>query len=111
MEAFIVSICSAESKIRFLQKGLKFGKSDFAPLFASFAGLVFADLLKQGGLAAVAKKNEEKAQLLYDAIEGSDGFYKCPVAKPVRSLMNVPFTMRDPELEAEFLKEATAQVS
>eukprot|EP00243_Klebsormidium_subtile_P009199 TRINITY_DN4520_c0_g1_i1.p1 TRINITY_DN4520_c0_g1~~TRINITY_DN4520_c0_g1_i1.p1 ORF type:complete len:429 (+),score=146.08 TRINITY_DN4520_c0_g1_i1:110-1288(+) len=80
------------------------------PCFSIYmTGLVFADLLKQGGLAAVAKKNEEKAGILYDAIEGSNGFYKCPVAKPVRSLMNVPFTMRDPELEAEFLKEATAQ--
>jgi phosphoserine aminotransferase len=72
---------------------------------------VFADLLQQGGLAAVEKKNEEKAKVLYDAIEGSNGFFKCPVAKPVRSLMNVPFTMADPELEAAFLKTATAAVS
>jgi phosphoserine aminotransferase len=79
------------------------------PCFSIYmAGLVFADLLQQGGLAAVEKKNEEKAKVLYDAIEGSNGFFKCPVAKPVRSLMNVPFTMADPELEAAFLKTATA---
>lgn len=80
------------------------------PCFAIYiCGLVYADLLAQGGLAAVAKKNEEKAGLLYQAIDESNGFYKCPVAPAVRSLMNVPFTMATPELEAEFLKEATAQ--
>eukprot|EP00897_Mesotaenium_endlicherianum_P004605 jgi/Mesen1/4172/ME000219S03299 len=73
------------------------------------AGLVFADLVAQGGLEAVEKKNQHKAGVLYDAIDNSNGFYKCPVAKEVRSLMNVPFTMATPELEAEFLKEASAQ--
>eukprot|EP00271_Cylindrocystis_brebissonii_P015692 TRINITY_DN38669_c0_g1_i1.p1 TRINITY_DN38669_c0_g1~~TRINITY_DN38669_c0_g1_i1.p1 ORF type:complete len:446 (+),score=91.88 TRINITY_DN38669_c0_g1_i1:138-1475(+) len=79
------------------------------PCFTIYmCGLVFADLLEQGGLEAVAKRNEYKAGLLYKAIEESKGFFKCPVAAPVRSLMNVPFTMDTPELEAEFLKEATA---
>ncbi|CAI5490117.1 unnamed protein product [Closterium sp. Naga37s-1] len=72
-------------------------------------GLVFADLLEQGGLAGVQKRNEDKAALLYDAIDGSNGFFKCPVAPAVRSLMNVPFTMATPEQEAEFLKAAAAQ--
>lgn len=72
-------------------------------------GLVFDDLLAQGGLEAAEERNIEKASLLYDAIEGSNGFYKCPVEKSVRSLMNVPFTMQTPELEAEFIKEAAAQ--
>lgn len=71
-------------------------------------GLVFADLLAQGGLAGVQKRNEEKAALLYDAINSSNGFFRCPVAPAVRSLMNVPFTMPTPELEAEFIKQAAA---
>lgn len=80
------------------------------PCFTIYVcGLVFEDLLAQGGLEAVEKRNIEKAQLLYDAIDGSNGFFKCPVEKSVRSCMNVPFTMGTPELEAAFLKEAAAQ--
>ncbi|GMJ07871.1 phosphoserine aminotransferase 2 [Hibiscus trionum] len=69
-------------------------------------GLVFEDLLEQGGLEEVEKKNEKKAGILYNAIDESKGFYRCPVEKSVRSLMNVPFTLEKSELEAEFLKEA-----
>lgn len=69
-------------------------------------GLVFEDLLAQGGLVEVEKNNMKKAQILYDAIDGSGGFYRCPVEKSVRSLMNVPFTLEKAELEGEFVKEA-----
>ncbi|KAI3730213.1 hypothetical protein L1987_61382 [Smallanthus sonchifolius] len=69
-------------------------------------GLVFEDLLAQGGLVEVEKKNIKKAQILYDAIDESNGFYRSPVEKSVRSLMNVPFTLDKAELEAEFVKEA-----
>lgn len=72
-------------------------------------GLVFEGLLAQGGLKEVEKKNMKKAQLLYDAIEESNGFYKCPVEKSVRSLMNVPFTLEKSDLEAEFVKEAAKE--
>ena len=50
------------------------------------------------------KRNDAKAKKIFDAIEGSKGFYKCPVAPAVRSVMNIPFTMATPELEKEFLK-------
>lgn len=77
------------------------------PCFAMYmCGLVFAHLLELGGLEAVEKANEEKAALLYNAIDSSNGFYKCPLDPAVRSLMNVPFTMATPELESAFLKEA-----
>ncbi|XP_068664074.1 phosphoserine aminotransferase 2, chloroplastic-like [Aristolochia californica] len=77
------------------------------PCFAIYmCGLVFEDLLEQGGLEAVEKKNSKKASILYDTIEGSGGFYRCPVEKSVRSLMNVPFTLEKSDLEAEFIKEA-----
>ncbi|KAK8674133.1 hypothetical protein V6N13_112429 [Hibiscus sabdariffa] len=77
------------------------------PCFGIYmCGLVFEDLLEQGGLKEVEKKNEKKAGILYNAIDESKGFYRCPVEKSVRSLMNVPFTLEKSELEAVFLKEA-----
>ncbi|RDX83528.1 Phosphoserine aminotransferase 1, chloroplastic, partial [Mucuna pruriens] len=72
-------------------------------------GLVFEDLLEQGGLGEVEKKNVKKAEILYNAIDGSNGFYRCPVEKSVRSLMNVPFTLEKSELEGEFIKEAAKE--
>ena len=57
------------------------------------SGLVFKKLLKMGGLEAVEKMNIEKAAMLYDAIDGSDGYYVSPVDEKYRSLMNVPFTL------------------
>ena len=72
------------------------------------AGLVFDWLKEQGGLAGMARINERKARLLYDAIEGSGGFYICPVAKACRSWMNVPFTLKDAGLDEAFLKESKA---
>ncbi|GAB4848394.1 hypothetical protein Ancab_003089 [Ancistrocladus abbreviatus] len=80
------------------------------PCFGVYmCGLVFEDLLDQGGLVEVEKKNKKKAELLYDAIDKSNGFYRCPVEKSVRSLMNVPFTLEKSELEAEFIKEAAKE--
>jgi len=80
------------------------------PCFSIYiCGLVFERLLKLGGLEAVEKNNIAKANKIYDAIEASAGFYKCPVAANVRSLMNIPFTMATPELEKAFLKQADAR--
>ena len=72
-------------------------------------GLEFEDLLHQGGLVEVEKKNKKKAEILYNAIDGSNGFYRCPVEKSVRSLMNVPFTLEKSGLEIEFIKEAAKE--
>ncbi|MEJ2692757.1 MAG: 3-phosphoserine/phosphohydroxythreonine transaminase [Candidatus Thiodiazotropha sp.] len=69
------------------------------------AGLVFKWLLDQGGLTAMEELNRRKAQALYDAIDTSD-FYANPVSPESRSWMNVPFTLADPALDAEFLREA-----
>ncbi|GHT86818.1 phosphoserine aminotransferase [Betaproteobacteria bacterium] len=77
------------------------------PTFAIYlAGLVFKWLQGQGGLAAVEAINREKAALLYAAIDGSGGFYRNPVELSCRSRMNVPFTLAQPALDAEFLKAA-----
>jgi len=73
------------------------------PTFSWYvAGLVFQWLKRQGGLQEMARRNEEKARLLYDAIDGS-GFYRNPVAVDARSWMNVPFILPDAALDAEFL--------
>ena len=80
------------------------------PCYTMYAsGLVFKKLLKMGGLEAVEKMNIEKAKMLYDAIDGSDGYYVSPVDEKYRSLMNVPFTLSGgEELEKKFLSEANA---
>lgn len=80
------------------------------PTFAIYmAGLVFQWLKQQGGIAAMEKQNIAKANLLYAAIDSSDGFYQCPVAKADRSRMNVPFTLKDAALDGDFLKQAEAR--
>jgi len=70
------------------------------------AGLVFAWLKREGGLTAMAERNQRKARLLYEAIDRS-GFYRNPVAPAYRSWMNVPFTLAKAELDADFLAGAT----
>ena len=72
------------------------------------AGLVFDWIKQQGGLTAIAEINERKAGKLYAAIDGSD-FYGSPVAVNNRSWMNVPFTLKDAELDKVFLEEAAKQ--
>ena len=55
------------------------------------------------------KTNIAKANLLYAAIDASNGFYHCPVEQADRSRMNVPFTLKDANLDGEFLKQAGAR--
>jgi len=69
------------------------------------AGLVFVWLKEQGGLEAMGKLNQRKADKLYAVIDQSD-FYASPVAKNARSWMNVPFTLADDGLDAAFLSGA-----
>jgi phosphoserine aminotransferase len=65
------------------------------------------DWLKdQGGTEAMARRNEEKAAILYKAIDGSDGFYSGHAEPAARSLMNVTFRLPSPELEELFIGEA-----
>lgn len=58
-----------------------------------------------GGLIAMEKRNEEKAQILYDYLDHSD-FYHAHSERENRSLMNVTFTCPTPELDAQFVQEA-----
>lgn len=69
------------------------------------AGLVFKWLKKQGGVEGIYKINQQKAKLLYGAIDNSD-FYTNPVEPEFRSIMNIPFTLVKPELDKIFVEEA-----
>ncbi|MBQ5890765.1 MAG: 3-phosphoserine/phosphohydroxythreonine transaminase [Clostridia bacterium] len=60
-----------------------------------------------GGLEKMKELNEKKARLLYDFLDSSEMFRGTVVAED-RSLMNVPFVTGNDELDAKFVKEATA---
>lgn len=69
-------------------------------------GLVFKWLLNMGGLDEMYKRNVEKAGLLYDYMDSTDGYYKGTAAKDDRSLMNVTFRLPSEELEKKLIAEA-----
>ena len=70
-------------------------------------GKVFKWLLKNGGLEAMKEYNEKKAKILYDFLDSSE-LFKGTVEKKDRSIMNVPFVTGSEEMDAKFIKEATA---
>jgi phosphoserine aminotransferase len=67
---------------------------------------VLDEVKKAGGLTAMEKHNRDKAKVLYDAIDERSDLFVAPVEKESRSVMNVVFTLKTPEAEAEFLAEA-----
>jgi len=71
--------------------------------------LIMKWIQEKGGIEALEKLNEDKASLLYDAIDNSNGFYVGHAQKDSRSLMNVSFNIKDKDatLEAALVKEAT----
>jgi phosphoserine aminotransferase len=79
------------------------------PTFAVYVvGRVLKWLRGLGGLAEIGKRNEAKARLLYDAIDGSGGFYRGHAQLASRSRMNVTFRLPNGDLEKTFVKEAGA---
>ncbi|MGB2079708.1 MAG: 3-phosphoserine/phosphohydroxythreonine transaminase [Vibrio sp.] len=79
------------------------------PTYAWYlAGLVFDWLKQNGGIAAMEKTNQDKANVLYACIEASD-FYRNQVAEENRSRMNVPFLLANAELDKVFLEKAAEQ--
>jgi phosphoserine aminotransferase len=78
------------------------------PVFGVYVmRLVLKWLIKEGGLAAIEKKNVRKAQKLYAEIDRT-GFYRGHAHKDSRSLMNVTFRLPSEELEKKFAKDSTA---
>lgn len=70
--------------------------------------LVCEWLREQGGVTAMEVKNQEKAAILYNAIDASDGYYTGHADRAARSLMNVTFRLPSEDLEKQFCAEATA---
>lgn len=70
--------------------------------------LVGKYLLKNGGLDAMYKLNLEKANILYDCIDTSGGYFRGHAENDSRSLMNITFNLPSEELEKKLIKEATA---
>jgi len=78
------------------------------PVFAIYVLMLVTRWLRDtiGGLDAMAKINEEKAAILYEAIDGSDGFYRGVAAPGSRSRMNVTFRLPNEDLERAFVTQA-----
>jgi len=70
--------------------------------------LVCKWLQEKGGLQGMHQENQEKANLLYNAID-STGFYRGHADPDSRSIMNITFRLPSEELEKKFTSEATAQ--
>ena len=81
------------------------------PVFAIYSVLLVTRWLLSefGDLATVDRVGRERAALLYDAIDGSAGFYRGHAASDCRSRMNVTFRLPSEELEQRFLAEASEQ--
>jgi phosphoserine aminotransferase len=79
------------------------------PAFAIYMVMLVTKwvLEEVGGLEKMYAFNKQKAQLLYDAIDGSGGYYSGHAKPECRSLMNVTFRLPSEDLEAQFVKEAT----
>lgn len=86
---------------------ISFAENESMPNTPNTWGIYMIDLVcswlqEQGGVEALAVKNERKAKMLYSAIDNSDGFYTGKAEKFARSRMNVTFRLPSEMLEAEF---------
>ena len=70
------------------------------------AKLVYEWILELGGLKVMQQMNQKKAALLYDYLDSQD-YYKAPVQKESRSMMNVTFVTGDADLDKKFASEAS----
>lgn len=80
------------------------------PVFSVWVtGKVLAWIRDSGGLKAMTTAAERRSGTVYEAIDGSDGYYRCPVQPASRSLTNVVFRLPDPGAEQRFLAEAATR--
>ncbi len=78
------------------------------PVFPIYMCKLALEYLKGiGGVKTLEKINREKAKILYDVIDGSDGFYKGHARKDSRSLMNVTYTLASEDLETKCVAGGT----
>ena len=79
------------------------------PTFGIYVmGRVFRWILDQGGIGPLAKANDDKARIVYDAIDRSGGFYRGVARPDCRSVMNVCFRTPTPDLDGLFVEGALA---
>ncbi len=77
------------------------------PVFGIYMIKLTLDWVKaQGGLAQMEKNAIQRSSLIYGTMDKSDGWYKCPMAEPTRSRMNVCFRLPTEDLEKKFIAEA-----
>jgi phosphoserine aminotransferase len=80
--------------------------SNTPPTFAWYvAGKVFKWLKSLGGVEEIGKINNRKAKKLYQFIDDSN-FYENNINKENRSIMNIPFLLRNDDLDTKFLSES-----
>ncbi|MDA8234459.1 MAG: 3-phosphoserine/phosphohydroxythreonine transaminase [Clostridia bacterium] len=80
------------------------------PTFSVYlVNLVLHWVKNNGGLAVMEKQNQDKAKLVYDAIDNSAGFFTGHAEKGSRSLMNITFRLPNEDLEKAFIAEASKQ--
>ena len=80
------------------------------PVFGIYLmGQVFKWIEREGGLEEIQNRNERKARYIYDSLKTHSECYKIFAQEGSRSLMNIAFTTGSEELDAEFIKEASAQ--
>lgn len=80
------------------------------PTFAIYMlSLVLEWLEERGGTESIQRINNEKAKMLYDVIDESNGFYRGHAQKNSRSIMNVTFTLPSDELTKQFLAQSKEQ--
>ncbi|WP_057743430.1 3-phosphoserine/phosphohydroxythreonine transaminase [Liquorilactobacillus capillatus] len=94
------------SMLSYAKQAAKHSALNTPPVFAIYvASLVFKWLLQQGGVDEMQKRNEKKAQLLYDYLDSSS-LFSAPVKKAARSTTNVPFVTGNAELDQRFVVAA-----
>lgn len=77
------------------------------PVFAVYMMKLFLDWVKEnGGLRGMEELAIQRSSILYNAIDHSDGWYRCPVDQASRSRMNIVFRLPTEELEKQFIDEA-----
>ncbi len=97
---------SVPTMLRYKTHAEKDSMFNTPPCFAIYiVGEVLKWLKAQGGVSAIAERNEEKARLLYRMIDSSD-YYRGHAETDSRSRMNVAFNLPSPQLEAQFVAEA-----
>ena len=80
------------------------------PVFTIWGVKLFLEWVKRnGGVAEMSRLADEKSKLVYDLVDYGDGFYRSPVDSVFRSTMNLVFRLPSEDLEAQFVKEASAE--